>query len=67
MMVIEQDRRREWEMNRLTELLLTGYTWRKVRDFMHLSKHDFDVLLDRAVGRARRERQRIETELPDLH
>jgi hypothetical protein len=61
----DQDRQHEWDVNRLTELLLTGYTWRRVRDFMHLTKEDFDVLLDHAVVKAQREREKIETESPE--
>lgn len=64
----EHDRRHvhEWEVNRLTELLLTGYTWRRVREFMQLSKNEFDELLDDAVGRAQRARRKLEAQSPEL-
>jgi hypothetical protein len=43
----------DWRVAKLTELLLTGHSWKTVRNILSVSKAEFDQLLDDAVELAR--------------
>lgn len=47
----------DWQVARLTELLLMGHSWRQVQSFMMLSKSEFDRLLAEAVDRVQAEQR----------
>jgi hypothetical protein len=52
----------EWQVNRLTELLLTGWGWTAACNLMGLSRGEFSAVHDAAVRKVQAERQRIEAE-----
>ena len=56
----------DWCISRMTELLLMGHGWKQVRDFMLLSKPEFDSLLDRAIAKAQAEQRRVEAEFREM-
>ena len=50
----------EYRVARLVELLLLGHPRSQVKNFMRLSKHEFDHVLDCAVSRAQQTQQQVE-------
>jgi len=55
-------KRKDWRVARLTELLLTGHSWRQVQRIMNMEKPEFDVLLDAAVTKVQNEQKQVEAE-----
>ena len=53
----------DWRIGWLTELLLTGHSWKSVRNIMLMTKPEFDSLLFAAVLKAQTEQAEAERRL----
>jgi hypothetical protein len=49
----------DWNVSRLTELLLMGHSWKQARDILMMSKPEFDRFLGRAVAKAQNEQKKV--------